>query len=755
MRAASAPPTPSSPLWRDALAGGVNALVALVLVLTLGLLAYAPLGSQAAAVGIAAALAAVIAGGTVYVLASRCALPLLGPSSPTALVLAGLVLQLLADPLLDATTPGGLSALLSVTAATVVLMGLLQVGMALLGLGRLVLFVPQPVLGGFMNGVALVIIFRQLPALLGLPALQTPGDLLQAQPLALAIGAATAMAAWLGARFWPKLPAPLVGLSSGIGLSVLCLWLLPGASLGPVVGPLPHETLQPDALWPLAPALAQAHSPAWALLVRHAPTVAATAMVLALISGLDTLLNAVALDQLTHTRHDARRELLALGAANVVSGLWGGLPLALSRQRAMALLNSGSHGRRPALLAAPLLAMVALWGVPLLASLPRTVLAGMMLALALALVDRWSSQLLRQWRCGEDSAELRASLVLVAVVAAVTVTFDFVAAVVLGVVLSLGVFVRGLNRSLLRARATAAERPSRRIYAPKQEAWLQAQRHRITVLELEGSLFFGTAERLGVLADTLPADLHTLVLDLRRVRSIDETGAVLLQQLSIRLRARGVTLLMAGVQADNAHGRRLRTYGCFREAERPDWWPDADRAVESAEQRLLASAGLTAPAPEVALADSALMHGLTPEEHARVAAHLQPLHLAAGEWLFHRGDPGDRLFVLTWGSVSIIGGGAAADSGAGPAVANVAHGPRMISYSPGALFGETAMLDGGGRSASAVADSDCTLHALSEDALAELAAADPPLGLRLMRNIALHLSQRLRSADWAWRAAVG
>jgi len=111
--------------------------------------------------------------------------------------------------------------------------------------------------------------------------------------------------------------------------------------------------------------------------------------------------------------------------------------------------------------------------------------------------------------------------------------------------------------------------------------------------------------------------------------------------------------------------------------------------------------------------------------------------------------------VLTWGSVSIIGGGVAADSGAGPAVANAAHGPRMISYSPGALFGETAMLDGGGRSASAVADSDCTLHALSEDAMAELAAADPPLGLRLMRNIALHLSQRLRSADWAWRAAVG
>ncbi len=749
MPAAAAYPTPPAPLWRDTLAGGVNALVTLALVLTLGLLAYAPLGAQAAPVGIAAGLAAVIAGGSVYALFSRSALPMLGASSPTALVLAGLVAQLLADPLLDASTTAGLAALLSVTAATVLLMGALQIAMALLGLGRLVLFVPQPVLGGFMNGVAVMIIVRQLPTLLGLPSLHAPGDLLHTQPLTLAIGAATALAAWLAARRWPRVPSPLVGLACGCGLYALCLWLLPGAPLGAVVGTLPQERLLPDALGPLLQA------PAGSLLLRHAPAVVATALVLALISALDTLLNAVAVDQLTHTRHQGRRELLALGAANMASGLWGGMPLALSRLRAVTLLNSGTRGRRPALLAAPLLVVVALWGAPLLAPLPRTVLAGMMLALALALVDRWSSQLLRQLRRGESSAELRNSLVLVAVVAAVTMAFGFVAAVGLGVVLSLGVFVRGLNRSLLRGRATAAERPSRRIYAPAQETWLRGQRQRITVLELEGSLFFGTAERLSAIADTLPADTHTLVLDFRRINGIDETGAVLLLQLSKWLGQRGVALLLAGVQADNAHGQRLRIYGCFREHERPDWWPDADRAVEAAEQQLLAEAGPGAPAAGVALADSALMHGLSAAEQARVAEYLQPLSFAAGAWLFHRGDTGDRLFVLTAGSVSIVGG----DAGVVTPEAGVAagprrhHGPRYVSYSPGALFGETAMLDGGGRSAGAVADRDCSVYTLSEQGLAALAAADPPLGLRLMRNIALHLSQRLRGADWAWRAA--
>ena len=71
---------------------------------------------------------------------------------------------------------------------------------------------------------------------------------------------------------------------------------------------------------------------------------------------------------------------------------------------------------------------------------------------------------------------------------------------------------------------------------------------------------------------------------------------------------------------------------------------------------------------------------------------------------------------------------------------------RFVSFSPGVMLGEVALLDGGGRSADALADTDVQVHALTRDGLAALTAADPALGAQLARNIALHLAERLRSA---------
>jgi SulP family sulfate permease len=718
----------------------------IVLVLTLGALAFSPLGEQALHVGVSAGFACVIVGGLCYALGSGLALPLGGPSSATALVLAGLVNQLVRDPAIHLAGAEGLAAVLALSAGAVLMMGLLQMLMGLSGLGRLAQYVPQPVLAGFMNGVAILILVSQLPPLLGLPPKVHVGDagvLALVQPLTLAVGVSTALLTWFVARRWPRLPAPLLGLLGGSLLHAALLAALsdpallaamPDVALGPRMGALPHDAPWPVKLLPLLDA------PVQALLQRHAGALLATAAVLALVGALETLLAAVVVDQLTHTRHSGRRELLAVGAANIACACWGGLPVVLSRARAIAAFDAGGRHRSAAWLAVPLFAALWLWGGPLLALLPRTVLAGLMVVVAFALVDRWTRQLLRQWRDGDHSPELRTGLVLVAVVAAVTVGLGFVAAVALGVLLSAGIFVRRMNRSLLRERSSGEMRPSRRIYAPAQEALLAGLRRRITVLELEGALFFGTAERLASMAETLPADCRVLVLDFRRVSSIDETGAVLLQSLQQRLALRGVALRLAGVTPEHAHGRRLRACGCFRNSEETDWWPDTDRAMEAAEALLLAEAGAASTQATVPLEHTALLHGLAPAQAAAVARCLQPQHLPAGALLFSRGDPGDRLYVLTEGSVSIVGS---------------AGGQRYVSYSPGAMFGEAAMLDGAGRSASAVADSDAVVHALSAAALDELARQDPALALVLMRHVALHLSQRLRGADWAWRAAAG
>lgn len=721
---------PVSGRARSLWAGNVNAFTALALVLTLGLLAFAPLGAAAARMGLAAGFAAVIAGGAVYALWGSVAAPAAAPSSATALILAGLVASLAHDPTLDTASAAGLAALASVCAVCVAAMGGLQILLGLSGLGRLAQFVPQPVLAGFMNGVALVILASQLPPMLGLPPLvqlRDTGALALVQPLSLAVGLATAGTVWWVARRWPRAPAPLLGLAAGCALQALLMLAWPGAPVSPAVGPLPQGLVLPDALAPLLGANA------WALLQRHAAEVATTAAVLALIGALESLLAAIATDQLSHHRHDSRRELLALGAANLASGLCGGLPLVLSRLRALSLIHHRATGRAAVLVSVGVFMALYAVGGPVLALLPRTVLAGIMLTIALAMVDRWTRQLLRQWRSGDRSADLRTSLAVVAVVCVATVAFGFVVSVAVGMALSAAVFIHSMNRSLLLRRHTAAQQPSRRLHGPAQETLLQPLRDRITVLVLEGALFFGSASRLATEAERLPPHTRHLVLDLSRVSTVDETGAVLLQQLSVRLAQRGLSLWLAGVAADNAHGRRLRAYGCFRDDPRPDWCADADHGVEAAEFALLAEAGIAVPQSPVPLADNSLLRGLGPAHQALVQAQLISQRLAAGTVLFRQGDAGDRLYLLTEGSITIR-------TAAGPAA------QRFVSFSPGVMLGEVTLLDGGGRSADALADTDVQVHALTRDGLAALTAADPALGAQLARNIALHLAERLRSA---------
>lgn len=727
------------PRWSaDLLSGGANALATLAIVLTLGMLAFAPLGPQAAGVGIAASFACVVAGGLVYARLGSSAAATGAPSSATALILAGLAAQVVHDPAVDLSSAAGVAALLTVTGATVVLMGLLQIGIGLLGLGRLANFVPQPVLAGFMNAVAVLILLAQLPVLLGLPPQTTLSDgaaLAKAQPLTLAVGLLTAATAWLLARRWPRLPATTIALLIGSAVFAALALGWPGAALGPLVGPVASAALLPDALMPLA------QGDVRALLLRHAPAMPMTAGVLAVIGSLESLLSALATDQMTQSRHDPRRELLALGAANIASGVCGGLPMVLSRARAVLMIRSARHGRRAIAIASLVLAAAYLAGGPLLALLPKTVLAGIMVTVAVALIDTWTRQLLRQLRAGERSAEVDTSLVLVAVVGAVTLILGFVPGLAAGVLLAMLVFMRNMNRSLLRGRCSAAERPSRRIWAPAQEDLLQRARHRITVLDLEGALFFGNAERLRSQASALPADSRCLVLDLQRVSSIDESGAIVLQQLSWLLGRRGVMLLLAGVAADNARGRQLRAFGCFRDPHRPDWWPDGDRAIEAAERQLLADAGVADPLATMALTDTLLLRGLDPPQCEQVLARMTAQPLAAGAALFREGDPGDRLYVLTQGSISIVGGTGVPRQ-------------RFVSFSPGLMFGETAMLDGRGRSADAVADGDCSVHSLSLADMDRLRADDPALGEQLARNIAIHLAERLRAAASAWRASA-
>jgi CRP-like cAMP-binding protein/anti-anti-sigma regulatory factor len=450
------------------------------------------------------------------------------------------------------------------------------------------------------------------------------------------------------------------------------------------------------------------------------------------------------LDQACHTRTDPRREVLALGAANVASGVVGGLPLLLLRPRALHMLEAGGRSRGGLFICCGLFALLGLVAVQLLALLPQVVVGGAMVIVYLISIDRWSLGLAAQWWRGRREADVQLALLVVLLVCAVTLVLGFPAAVAAGALLSMMLFIRSMSRSLVRNRFTGDALPSRRIYAVADEARLGALRARVTVLELEGALFFGSADRIAEMSDDLDASCHTLVLDFRRVSLIDASGAVVLQQLSRRLDERGTAMLLAGVSADNRHGRVLTQFVGERFAA-DHGMPDIDQAMERAELNLLRQAGHEPLREVVPIEQASLMDGLDAPQRARLAACLQPRRLAAGECLFRQGDPGDRLYVITSGSIDVL---------SAPVPGSTALRQRYVSLSPGMMLGETAMLDGGGRSGEALAVGDAEVHALDDQTLLLLREQDPLLVAQVYRNVALHLSQRLRAAASAWRAST-
>ena len=728
-------------------AGAAGALATLALVLTLGLLANTPLGPEAAAEGIPASFIAVIVGGTVFALLGRGPMPAAGPASAPTLILAGLVAGIAADPAFHRAQPQDVSALLALTAAAIVVTGMLQVVFAFCGFTRAAKYVPQPVLAGFMNGVAVVFVIAQLPTLLGWSSgawsARHWNAIVEVQPATLAIGFVTMATIWT----WPLLlrsrivPVSLHAVSGALaGLAVGCVAytvlaaLLPASRLGGLVGSVPPA-------WPIIDRLAPLlHADPSGLVQRHALDALTTAALIALVGTMDIVLNGLALDRALATRTEPRRELLALGVANLASGLCGGLPVQLIRARALATWQSGGRTRFSLLFGNGLYAVLALVGTPLLALLPKVVLGGIMVMVGLLLFDAWSLRLAAQWLRGARSTETRLNLALVTIVCVVSVVWGYVVGIVVGALLAVAVFIRGMNRSLIHDRRSADAHPSRRIYAEAHEALLQDLRPSIAILDLEGALFFGSADRLAREVDALPDACRTVVLDLHRLTLIDASGAIVLAQIRERLRERGIALLLAGLAPQEPRGNTLVEVA--GDALPPCiWHPDVDRAVEEAELKALDT---VAPGPidaAVPLARSSLMTGLDDEQCARLSACLERRDLAAGERVFAEGEAGDRLYVLTEGSISVLGATTHDQTATG--VTRM----RFVTCSPGMMFGEVAMLDHRGRSAEALADAPSTIHALSEATLRTLETDEPRLAALVYRNIAVHLSTRLRIAS--------
>lgn len=415
------------------------------------------------------------------------------------------------------------------------LAGLILIVLGFAGAGRVIRYVPIPVVEGFTLGIAVIIGLQQVPALLGVQV-RAEGVLEQTY---------LAVKAWAASPYWapllltfvvitvilglgrvrPSLPASLITVVVVTVASAVYDWDV--ATIGTIPTGLPTPTL------PSVP-LADLHA-----LVLPAIAVAA-------LAALESLLSATVSDAMTvGERHDSDRELVGQGLANLASPLFGGIPATAAIARTAVNVRSGATSRFAALTHAVVLLLVAFTATRWVAEIPLAALAGVLIATAVKMVNVSSIRSLLRATRGDAAVLL--------VTAAATIAFDLITAVLVGLAVA-GFFALQQTARAARLDEIPLDGGS---HTEEEQALLDEH---IVVFRIDGPLFFAAAHDF-LLELTEVSRVRVVVLRMSRVTTIDATGASVLADTIRRLEHRGITVLLSGVRTQ--HERVLDALGVY------------------------------------------------------------------------------------------------------------------------------------------------------------------------------------------------
>jgi SulP family sulfate permease len=724
---------------RGDIAGGLTAAIVLPAIEgSYGLVAFGPLGADH--VQLAFLLGAVTAAIASIATAAFGRGPLLsGSSGALAVLTASLITALVADShFLGADGQPFVPFVLAYVAAGVVLAGVLQALLAALKLGGLVYFIPFPVHAGYINGSAVLMVGAMIPHVLGLSTLH--GHQVDWQSfswLAPAI-ALSALVIALRPPAWTRaIPPYLTALLTATGLHHLLALTPLAGGLGPLLQAPVFEWPRPDAMGPVLDQIGEGvlTSNMWPLLT--------FAVAVAMMSTLQTALAGSSIDEFTRKRRYSGRELFGQGVANMAVGVLGASPSAASTTRSKLNLDAGGDTVMSRLaFGVGLLAALAV-ALPLMNFLPMAAVAGVFIALAFGLLDRWTrggaAILWRQSLKGRLPKSLAWNYGAMVAVAAITVFVSLAVAIGLGTLAAMVMFIRSNSKRPIRHVVYADQRSSRKIRPAAEADLLHAHGKKIALVELDGALFFGTAEAADEEIEHLAHGVDYLILDFERVSEVDASGARVLLLAADFVQSHGKQLLLAGLMPHHARTRMIRdmdVHGLLADAQ---FFHDSDRALEHAEDRLLA--GLVhgkVERPVLRLEETLLGAGLDASELELLSSLMTERRIAKGEAVFHRGEPGDAMYVSLQGQIGIW---LPASAEKGPA----ARSRRMVTYAPGVAFGEMGLMQGRPRSADAIAEEDALVLELSKAGYEKIAAENPTLLGKMLLNLGLLLSSRVRA----------
>jgi SulP family sulfate permease len=438
-----------------------------------------------------------------------------GPTGPITVVVAAFIGGFTGDP--------------RWVFATFALAGLVQLACGLLGLGAYVNYIPYPVVSGFMSGIGVIIILLQIPVVFGvtytggaLGALKgAPAFVAQANPYAVIFALGTMAVIYLTPHFTKKVPGPLVALILMTGVELVEHFPVP------VIGAIPSgrpQLMIPDAmdlgmLWLVLP----------------------TAVMMAALSSIDSLLTSVVHDQVTKTRHDSNRELVGQGIGNFFAGLFGGLPSAGATMRTVVNVRSGGRGPLSGVVHSLFLLAVVLVLRPYAEQIPLAVLAGILISVGVGIIDYRGLKHLKNVPRG-DAAVLLTVLTL-------TVFKDLILAIGVGMVMACVILMKRLADMRPATYGPLMDVIPNHPWMPEVDVHEEAAKEMVFV-ELGDLLFFGNTGPLQRSLGSL-TDATAIVLSLRSTRYLDQSGAYALAEVIEELRAGGTRIFLTDVSPEN------------------------------------------------------------------------------------------------------------------------------------------------------------------------------------------------------------
>ena len=494
--------------WRpDVLAGVTVGVVALPLALAFGI---------SSGVGAAAGLVTAVVAGLVAAVFGGSHVQVSGPTGAMAVVLAPIVAQ------------HGLGSIALVT----VVAGLVVLAAGVTGLGRAVTFIPWPVIEGFTLGIAMIIFLQQIPAAF---AQQAPAGerTLPAAITVIAQADWTAAAKTLGvvgvvALLMFALPrvhrAIPESLTAVIVVTVLVSILhIPVAAIGQLPSHLPTPVLPHADLGALR-------------------TLLGAALAIAALSAIESLLSARVAATMSPTGpYDPDRELVGQGLASVASGVFGGMPATGAIARTAVNVRAGARTRVAAIVHSLVLLGVVYLATGPVSTIPLAALAGVLMVTSFRMISAGTvRKILRSTR--SDAL----TFVLTAVV---TVCFDLIEAVEIGIVVAAFFALRSVAR---RSSVVREELPGPQLPGDDE----------IALLRLDGAMFFGAAERISsAIVDAEHPHTSVVIIRMSQLGMLDATGAHTLAEIASELESRGITVIIKGVRPE--HAELLANVGVF------------------------------------------------------------------------------------------------------------------------------------------------------------------------------------------------